>query len=819
MSGIKNRLTLKIIFSYLILGTLAVFMGWFLFSEVKNFSKGNEITEDEKKIIETGTLINLLYKTDGFSRLALLSEDDEDFEAYTSRNDSLFSKIEEIKKLTTDVFQQKQLDSIRLLLEEKNQNIEQLRILRLTNQKETSLDDIMAEVRKLEASVGLVSVESMIRDPSKLTRNERRVWQSYADYLNSDRTRDTSTVRSKVVDSMLIASRYIVSEAKKENSRIRRSLIQKENELIRNDLNISERLREIISSFDAEIVRRNTIQSEERAATLQRAGQVLRYVGILGFLIILLFSYYILSDFFRAERFKKNLEESKLYTEQLLKNREQLISTVSHDLKTPLNTISGYSQLFRNTPLTKKQDYYLTQIDSSSIFISHLVNDLLDFSKLEIGKLTLETIPFSLDTIIREVGSSIQQVFPGKKIDLIIDIPETIQNTFYESDPLRIKQILNNLVGNAFKFTSEGFIKIQASEISKEKNHSTIEIIVSDSGIGISKEKQKDIFNEFTQAEEDTVHKYGGSGLGLAISKKLTLLLGGDISVESELGKGSSFILTLPLKHSQHIIPKDKTSVAKGLHALVLDDDRAMCTLLEEMFKEIQIKTHSFTNFNELKEFLQEEKFQFDFILTDIQMPIIDGFEVMKKLESGELNNFRRQPVIAMTGSREYSKEYFKQKGFSDVLRKPFSKTELLQIIQVLFPGKLTSKKIIPKEKHQNTKSNSGKDIFSLSLLQSFLDSPEAIREVLQSFDKQTQKDLQNLKQAISENDANTIRSIAHRMLTMIRQLEAVEVIPILEKMEATSQNNWDKTSMQNTYELLVTALKKLQDELLPITV
>src|SRR5690606_32741214 len=252
------------------------------------------------------------------------TESDADFENYMSKTDSLFIKIEEIKKLTTNDFQVKQLDSVKTLLEEKNRNIEQLRILRLTNQKDASLDDIMREVRKLEASVGLNSVESLIRNPSKLSKKERGIWQNYADYLNSDSKRDTSTVKSKTVDSMLIASRYIVAEAKKENSRIRESLMQKENELIRNDLNISERLREIIASFDREITKNNNLEKQQRSASMARTGEILKFAGILGGIVVLLFSYFILSDFFRAERFKKNLEESKNYAESLLKSREQL---------------------------------------------------------------------------------------------------------------------------------------------------------------------------------------------------------------------------------------------------------------------------------------------------------------------------------------------------------------------------------------------------------------------------------------------------------------------------------------------------------------
>src|SRR5690606_17663224 len=164
MATLKNKFTFKIILSYLVLGALSVLVSVFLYSEFKNFTAESTESAGEKKFIETGTLINLVYETDGFSRLALLSEKDDDFEKYMVKTDSLFKKIEEIKSLTTNDFQIKQLDSVTSLLKEKNQNIEQLRILRLTNQKDTSLDEIMSEVRKLEASVGLNSVESLIQN-------------------------------------------------------------------------------------------------------------------------------------------------------------------------------------------------------------------------------------------------------------------------------------------------------------------------------------------------------------------------------------------------------------------------------------------------------------------------------------------------------------------------------------------------------------------------------------------------------------------------------------------------------------------------------
>ncbi len=816
MATSRNKFTFKIILSYLVLGALAVLVGFFLYSEFKNFTAESNETTGEKKFIETGTLINLVYETDGFSRLALLTESDEDFEKYMAKTDSLFRKIDEIKLLTTNDFQLKQLDSVKSLLKEKNRNIEQLRILRLTNQKDTSLDDIMREVRKLEASVGLNSVESLIRNPSKLKPRERRIWQKYADYLNSDAARDTSTVKSKTVDSMLVAARYIVAEAKKENSRIRESLIQKENELIRNDLNISERLREIIASFDREITKNNNLEKQQRAKSMERTKEILKFAGILGGIVVLLFSYFILSDFFRAERFKKNLEESKNYAESLLKSREQLISTVSHDLKTPLNTISGYSELFENSNLSEKQKYYLGQITSSSHFISHLVDDLLDFSKLEAGKLPIESVPFSLENIIVEAGNAVKQQFPQKAVDLKFSISQEIKSKIFESDPLRIRQIINNLVGNAFKFTENGSVEIKVEELDTSTalsvpKISKIKISVIDTGIGISEEKQQLIFNEFTQAETEIAHKFGGSGLGLAISKKLTELLGGSLKVESVLGEGSNFILTLPLKNSDRIltktIPKEHISF-EGLKAVIIDDDESMRALLQEIFEQMNIASEAFDNFENF-----HANFDFDFVLTDIQMPKTDGFTVLEKLKNGEINSYKNQPIIAMTGSREHSRDFYLKKGFSEMLPKPFSKQELVAVLECIFPNRRNfSKENIVGEIFKSNSADNEK--FDLSLLKSFLNTPEALEEVLDVFNAQTEKDLQHIKNSIAENDTKTISEIAHRMLTMFRQIRAKEVIPILEKMEDYTAETIEPVELKMDFEKLILNIRDLQNAL-----
>ena len=798
----------------MVLGALSLVVGVFLFSEFQKLTSENISNSGEKKFIETGTLINLVYEADGFSRLALLTEDDSDFEKYIIKTDTLFLKIKEIKLLLNNDFQLKQLDSVKSLLLEKNQNIEQLRILRLTNQKDTSLDEILKEVQKLEASIGLISVETLFKNPSKLSKKERRIWQSYADYLNSNPGRDTSTVKSKTVDSMLTASRYIVSEAKKENSRIRESLRQKENELIRNDLNISERLRGIIASFDAEVTKNNHLESEKRSASIYKTGQVLKFTGVLGGIIILIFSYIILSDFFKAERFKRNLEESKDFAESLLKSREQLISTVSHDLKTPLNTIGGYAELLKNSSVSEKQEHYIDQITSSSNFISHLVDDLLDFSKLEAGKLAVETIPFSLENIIIEAGNSVKQVYPLKPVDLEISISDAIKGKIFESDPFRIRQILNNLVGNAFKFTENGTVTIDVKQLNSSEQISTVEISVIDTGIGISKEKLEVIFNEFTQAEADTAHKFGGSGLGLAISKKLTKLLGGTLNVNSELGRGSRFTLILPLKKSNRIIdqsPSPEQHLFTELKAIIIDDDQAMRALLKEILQHLNISSETFSRFEDFT--LLADEMEFDFLLTDIQMPTSDGFSVLKSLQNGEVSSYKNQPVIAMTGSKEHTREFFFEKGFAELLRKPFSKQQLIEVLKKHFPEQDVLSKDVEEEKSgESAQYNNLK--FDLRFLKSFLNTPESLVEVLTIFNSQTTIDLENIKKAISKKDIQTIKEIAHRMLTMFRQIQAVEVIPILEKMENYPLENDEEVGMQRDYEKLQLKVKDLQEAL-----
>jgi signal transduction histidine kinase/CheY-like chemotaxis protein len=778
-----------------------------MYAEYKTYIDSKENSSAEK-IIETGSLINDVYETDSFSRLALLTKTQEDFDTYIKKSDSLYRKIENLKSRVPDSYQI-QLDSVKSLLVLKRNNIEELLFLKLISEQDNTLDDILRQFKNMDKQMGALYLEDLIKNPSQLDRKERKIYLDYLDYDNRKRREDTA-LNPMTLHSILTTSRGIVLKAKRDQFRTSTELREKENELVQNELDVSFQLRKIITDLDNEISRANRYEEKDRAASEERTKYILRLAAIIGALVIILFSYIIVTDFFKAEKFKKGLQQEKKYSEDLLKSREQLMATVSHDLKTPLNTIVGYTELFTHTALSEKQYNYAQQIASSAHFISKMADDLLDFSKLEAGKLLIEKVPFSLENLLHQIAKASKDLHIQKSVDLHLFIDDALNEKVFESDPLRIQQIVNNLVSNAYKFTEKGRIQITANLLKVKGQKHSVEIAVTDSGIGISKEKQQLIFKEFTQAEKDTFQKFGGSGLGLAISKKIAQLLGGTLKVKSTLGEGSTFFFIVPLQLSskQEILQRKpaQVSMKSSLTALIFDDDPAMLALLKELFGQMNIVAHGFEAFQDFK---SNGAVQFDFVLTDIEMPTHTGFDILEAFQNGEIQAFNKQPVIAMTGTQKYSKKEYVQKGFSDLLRKPFSKNQLIAALSPLFLNKIEAK--LPELEVFKNPTN---EIFDLSFMNSFLISEDSLNEVLTIFYQQTKQDLKQIATAIENFDCEVLGNTAHRMLTMCRQLGAKRVNPILETMERCALEKPTQDEMESLFANLKVEVKKLIESL-----
>ncbi|MFV9483282.1 hybrid sensor histidine kinase/response regulator, partial [Christiangramia sp. ASW11-125] len=494
-------------------------------------------------------------------------------------------------------------------------------------------------------------------------------------------------------------------------------------------------------------------------------------------------------DITRSQRYRVQLEEAKNFAETLLASREQFMAAITHDLRSPLTTVMGYTDLIQKTDLDEKQAYYLKQIKKSSEFILRLVNDLLDLSKLEAGKMLIEKLAFHPGKLIEDTVNNIIPAERTKNVTIEIVVAPEAQMQLV-SDPFRIKQILANLISNAWKFTEEGSIVISANLVKPKKNKEILELRVKDSGIGISKEKQDSIFEEFSQEDNSIEKKFGGTGLGLAITKRLAHLLEGDIRVESEPGMGSEFIIEIPVekyqlsgkKSSDQII--EKNYAASGLKALVVDDEPGQLSLTVELSRSMGFEIDTAANGKIALEKISQK--DYDLILTDIQMPVLDGFELIKTIRGTD--EIMHLPVIALSGRTDLEKQVYMDAGFDEKLLKPYKSATLKDTIAEVLD--LEHKETVSSNvQGESTELQTG--LYDLSEIYEFAGKDDdAFKEILRAFIEGTKESMVQLKSAWESRNEDELGKTAHRMLPMLRQMQAHTITPDLQKLEERKNIN-----------------------------
>ncbi|TRZ46403.1 ATP-binding protein [Robertkochia solimangrovi] len=786
MNNSKRRITVKVLISYIALALLVVVVGKIVYNEINSFTRAQEDdTLEKNKIIRIGKLLNLLYESESFARSAIQSNREEPFENYLNKNESIIVEIDSLQKMVINDHQQKLLDSVKLLIRQKVNNIRDLRQIRHSDNAEKALEKAIAKFSNIEETLGRLSLTDFVASPSTIPLERRQQLQEWINILNRNIPRDsTNTVDEKTLDSLVIASRAMLEDIREEVSQQKLTLTIKENQLLQNDLTTSQQLREILSAFENEFLNISREENLKREKVLRRSLNVITVSAIIAAILVIIFSILILNDFWKTQKYREQIEASNEFTKSLLKSREQLISMVSHDMRTPLSTILGYTELLKEGNLSNRERYYTDRIRNSSSFMTKLVDDLLDFTKLEAGKIPVEHIPFDLERLIRDTADGISSLYSDKPIRLKIHIDKAFTKPLL-GDPFRIKQILSNLLGNAYKFTEEGSILI-AAQIS-DYSPDIMTITVTDTGIGIRPEKQQAIFEEFTQAEETIEKQYGGTGLGLTISKKLAGLLGGDLSLESEAGKGSSFTLALPLAYSDKPIKteeKEANGVLHNLSAIIIDDDQTLLQMITEVLRSKGFTIHSY---DDAATALSEiPNIHYDLIITDIQLPGMNGFHFAENLRADPKFNYKDQPIIAVTGRKDLNKSSYLDSGFAGFLFKPYSPENLLKTIDQALGNEEMLQEI--PETNQATK-DSAPD-FDLSPLRSFLSDDDSMIELLELFIANSKQDLIRIKDFADASDYNGVKNLAHKMQTMFRQIKAGKVTGILDELEYVEIND-----------------------------
>jgi signal transduction histidine kinase/CheY-like chemotaxis protein len=408
-----------------------------------------------------------------------------------------------------------------------------------------------------------------------------------------------------------------------------------------------------------------------------------RMIFLSGLFFEALFGFLLLFAKFRFKEISTNelLVKALKLSEEAKETKSRFISTISHEIRTPLNGISGALELLDLDPTAAETKTYLKIVRSCSSQLLDLVDDVLDFSKLESNKVTLEKIPVDMHQLLSSALDLVRLKAKEKKIELNADF-EALRDLSFEGDPVRIRQIVSNLLNNAVKFTSTGSVTLRA------RNTSKLEISIADTGAGISQESQGKLFQSFSQVDASTTRKFGGTGLGLAISKALVELMGGSIAVESKLGEGSVFSVILPIKYVGRVafeeIPQTQHirsgASAEKYKVLIADDNDVNRQLLVRYLAKLGHTCRQAKNGQEALDILENE-FQ-DLVFMDGQMPVMDGYEAVKKIKKQYSKPGKTPKVIAITANANHEdRNRFLNCGADDFLLKPATLSQINEVI------------------------------------------------------------------------------------------------------------------------------------------
>lgn len=796
----------KIAFGFILLISLLLGAIGYIYQEMNLLTEPSELEANiNKRRKITNQIISQLYDVEIIGQTLRSGKIDE-FQPYLLAMREAEASIDTLQLYLTDTLQQTRLDTVRGLLREKEKNM--IAVL------EAMADSPTEDLYQAELDSLLNKQDSLLRTPRvqkktvthhntyTIRHKKKGFFKRLAEVFSpgkNDSTQVNNIIQEEYTDTVnekynpidTIATLISDIRGKVFNSQQQqqRILLERINKLRIAGSELSKRVTQLLESIETDEQNAAFSKIHQEQNIRNQAAHAIEIIATVAVLLSLIFYIVIWRDLTRSTHYRKELEKAKLYAENLLVAREKLMLTITHDIKAPTGSIIGYIDLLVRLTKDRRQLLYLTNMKSSARHLLDLIASLLDYHRLEAGKMDLQQIAFHPNELFNHIFQSFLPLAEKKGISLTYEeqVPDEL---VLEGDPFRIRQVAENLLSNALKFTHKGSIKIRANY---QGNQFTFSI--QDTGCGMTPEEQERIFQEFTRLQ--SAQGQEGFGLGLSISKKLIELANGKISVESTPQQGSTFTVSLPLP----FISTSNTGSSKTekrlsttrLHILLVDDDSIQLCLTQaiilntlvtgETSAEEKPIIHCCQQPEEVMRILTDN--QIDIVFTDIQMPAMNGFELLQHIRKLQIPNADTLPVIAITARGDLSEKDFQSQGFSGMLQKPFNQSDILQIFIRIFqihqPESLENTGM--EENITNKKTEISSCRFT-SLTAFSGDDPEAAIEIMQTFIQETQRNIHALEKALAARDSQKLCAIAHKMLPTFTMIEAKEIIPTLQDMD-----------------------------------
>lgn len=789
----RVKIEIPVILLTIVIISLLGFSGNFVYkslSEIVN-SMLSESKPDNTLILVKDVAMDL-NETENMVRLYSLSNDNDYLENYRSVTESLETKFEELRSIyNVDSTRQMLVDSVLILAQQKMVVWEKMLNLHFSRGNEHEAFNQYAETLDT-----VLTVQDTIRfeEPEKRGLFKRIFGkkQQPPKPIIVDRTVEKQRLQQEI--------ETLEKELKQRNQRMSSA----EAVYMRKNFEISENLADVITALERLEEESFVRQSQEAEMLANETYERLLYFALSVFLLLILVLILFFRDLRKSRSYQKVLKKAKTHAENLARTKELFVATVSHEMRTPVNAIYGLSEQLLQNQHDKKTQEDLRVIFDSTKHLAELVNDTFDFSRLEKQNIQLIPVHFSLEDLLHKIELYNKPSAQAKNISLNIE-NNVEKDVVLFGDEGRLKQILNNLITNALKFTDEGEVKL-AVNAKEQKNQMLLEFKIADTGIGIPKESQDKIFDDFVQLDTDINKKAGGTGLGLYIVKKLVDLLDGKITIDSEVNKGTCFFVSVPLqkgdseKLKQSFKSYDTPEFIKGKNALIVDDETFNRHLLKNIFTKWKVDFDEAENGQEAVDLAKQNNYAL--ILMDIRMPVMNGTEAARKIRG----TGHKARIISLSANSDTGIKN-DNNVFDSSLKKPFDEAALYNIICNTV-----------EEKPETKMSNQDKELTykpDLSELKRMGNGdPEFLKEMIDLFLKTSAASMQSIDENLNRENYDAIAELAHKLASPVKYMNVTGVYNTVKELELLAKDSSQSSIIEEKVAQLHSEIAALNKEL-----